>query len=209
MLDLSEDELYNIMAKRPQVQGRRDMDVLIKWVNKRFTIEAPKVEKKVEITAEDAKKEEKKVQEVKDVEMAEEKKDDVKKDDEKKEDDKKEVEKPEETKKEEEKKVGRLRTNVPFVKDGFRIMGPFMTTRRKNITWLGMITRKSMDDVRLDIPHLSAKFVDDVVIPRLLNEKKEEDEKEVEKPEETKKEEEKKEGAKMDVDSKTEEERFT
>ena len=27
MLDLSEDELYNIMAKRPQVQGRKDMDV--------------------------------------------------------------------------------------------------------------------------------------------------------------------------------------
>jgi len=104
MLDLSEDELYNIMAKRPQVQGRKVMDVLIKWANKRFAIEAPKVEKKVEVPAEDTKKEEKKVEEVKDVEMAEEKKDDVKKDDEKKEDDKKEVEKPEETKKEEEKK---------------------------------------------------------------------------------------------------------
>ena len=36
----------------------------------------------------------------------------------------------------------------------------------------------------------------------MLNEKKEDDEKEIEKPEETKKEEEKKEGAKMDVDSK-------
>ena len=52
MLDLSEDELYNIMAKRPQVQGRKDMDVLIKWANTRFTIETPKVEKKVEVTAE-------------------------------------------------------------------------------------------------------------------------------------------------------------
>merc|ERR1712156_1081404 len=97
MLDLSEEELYNIMAKRPQVQGRKAMDVLIRWAKKRFALEAPKVEKKEE-------PEEKKVEEVKDVEMKEEKKDDEKKEDEKKEDDKKEDDKTEEPKKDEEKK---------------------------------------------------------------------------------------------------------
>ena len=35
MLDLSEDELYNIMAKRPRVKGSKVMDVLIKWAEKR------------------------------------------------------------------------------------------------------------------------------------------------------------------------------
>ena len=88
MLDLSEDELYNIMAKRPRVKGSKVMDVLIKWVKKRFALEAPKVEKKEEVVE----KEEKKVEEVKDVEMAEEKKDDEKKEEEKKEDTKKEEE---------------------------------------------------------------------------------------------------------------------
>ena len=74
MLDLSEDELYNIMAKRPRVKGSKVMDVLIKWAKKRFALEAPKIEKKEEA----AEKEEKKVEEVKDVEMAEEKKADEK-----------------------------------------------------------------------------------------------------------------------------------
>ena len=64
MLDLSHDELYNIMAKRPQVQGRKAMDVLLKWAKKQFALEAPKVEKKEEVVE----KEEKKVEEVKDVE---------------------------------------------------------------------------------------------------------------------------------------------
>merc|ERR1712038_2207990 len=100
MLDLSEEELYNIMAKRPQVQGRKAMDVLIRWAKKRFAPEAPKVEKKEE-------PEEKKVEEIKDVEMKEEKKDDEKKDEEKKEESKMDVDaKPEEEKKDETKKEG-------------------------------------------------------------------------------------------------------
>ena len=41
-LDLSEDELYNIMAKRPRVKGSKVMDVLIKWAKKRFALEALK-----------------------------------------------------------------------------------------------------------------------------------------------------------------------
>lgn len=97
MLDLSEEELYNIMAKRPQVQGRKAMDVLIKWAKKKFALEAPKVEKK-EV------EEEKKVEEVKDAETTEDKKDDVKKEEEKKDELKKEDEKSEESKKDDEKK---------------------------------------------------------------------------------------------------------
>ena len=48
MIDLSEEELYNIMTKRPQVAGRKVMDVLIRWVKKSFALEDPKVEKKEE-----------------------------------------------------------------------------------------------------------------------------------------------------------------
>merc|ERR1719436_1128993 len=92
------------MAKRPQVQGRKAMDVLIRWAKKRFALEAPKVEKKEE-------PEEKKVEEVKDVEMKEDDKreddktEESKKDEEKKEESKMDVDaKPEEEKKEEKKK---------------------------------------------------------------------------------------------------------
>ena len=56
MLDLSEDELYNIMAKRPRVKGSKVMDVLIKWVKKRFALEALKVEKKEEVVEKEEKK---------------------------------------------------------------------------------------------------------------------------------------------------------
>merc|ERR1712025_1467743 len=70
MLELSEEELMNIMSKRPQVQGRKAMDVLIKWSKKKLVLEAPKVEKKEESTSE------KKAEDAKDgdVEMKEDKK---------------------------------------------------------------------------------------------------------------------------------------
>ena len=105
MLELSEEELMNIMKRRPQVKAAKVMDVLIKWAKKKFALEAPKVEKKLEAT-EEPKKEEK--EEVKDdVEMKEEKKDETteetKKDEEKKEDTKVEEENKD-TKVEEEKK---------------------------------------------------------------------------------------------------------
>merc|ERR1719278_247550 len=77
MLDLSEEELMNIMSRRPQVKARKAMDVLIKWAKKKFALEAPKVEKK-EV------EEEKKVEEVKDAETNEEKKVEEVKDAEKK-----------------------------------------------------------------------------------------------------------------------------
>ena len=59
MLDLSKEELLNIMAKRPQVKASKVVNVLIKWSKKNLALEAPKVEKKEETTdekkAEDAK----------------------------------------------------------------------------------------------------------------------------------------------------------
>ena len=56
MLDLSDDELYNIMAKLPQVKGSKMMDVLIKWAKKRFAIEALKVEKSKKLVRKKRKK---------------------------------------------------------------------------------------------------------------------------------------------------------
>merc|ERR1712223_1642411 len=91
ILDLTEDELLNIMSRRPEVTARKVMDVLIRWGKKKFAVEAPKPEpKKEEPKKEDEKKEE-------------EKKDDTKKEEEKKEEEK-EAEKKEEDKKEEDKK---------------------------------------------------------------------------------------------------------
>jgi len=115
ILDLSEEELLNIMKRRPEVQARKVMEVLIKWAKKRFAIEAPKEdipieEKKEEPKKEDAKDDTKK-EETKveggdsDVEMVEDKKDEAKKEEEKKDDSKKEEEKKEDTKKEEDTKM--------------------------------------------------------------------------------------------------------
>merc|ERR1712088_205924 len=74
MLDLSEEELMNIMSRKPEVKASKVMDVLVKWAKKKFALESPKEEKKEEATTE-IKKEEKKVEEIKDgdVEMKAEK----------------------------------------------------------------------------------------------------------------------------------------
>ena len=45
MLELSEEELMNIMKRRPQVNAAKVMDVLIKLAKKKFALEASKVEK--------------------------------------------------------------------------------------------------------------------------------------------------------------------
>ena len=110
MIDLSEEELYNIMTKRPQVAGRKVMDVLIRWVKKSFALEAPKVKKKEKAIEET--KEEKKVEEVKDVEMTEEKKEETKKDEEKKDDEKKDEEKIDEPKKKKKKRRKILKSKL-------------------------------------------------------------------------------------------------
>merc|ERR1712098_818776 len=85
IMDLTEDEMLNIMSRRPEVSARKVMDVLIRWGKKKFAIEAPKEEPKKE----ESKKEEEKKEETK--------KDEVKKDDEKKEESK-DAEKKDETK---------------------------------------------------------------------------------------------------------------
>merc|ERR1712066_156700 len=83
ILDLTEDELLNIMSRRPEVQARKVMEVLVKWAKKKYAaIEAPKEEpKKEEPKKEGTKKEEEKKEETKTEE--------AKKDEPKKEDDKK------------------------------------------------------------------------------------------------------------------------
>ena len=52
MLDLSKEELLNIMAKRPQVKASKVMNVLIKWSKKKLALKAPKVEIKAKTTDE-------------------------------------------------------------------------------------------------------------------------------------------------------------
>ena len=42
----SEEELMNIMSRKPQVKASKVMDVLIRWAKKKLALEAPKVEKK-------------------------------------------------------------------------------------------------------------------------------------------------------------------
>merc|ERR1712109_330662 len=131
MLDLTEGEMYDIMSRRPEVQARKVMEVLIKWAKKRYADKKAEIEKakrleeakkkeeekdKEEPKKEDAKMEEDKVdgeatkkeedkkEETKTEEKKEEsKEDDTKMDVDKKDDDKKD-EKKDEKKEGEEKK---------------------------------------------------------------------------------------------------------
>merc|ERR1712110_682335 len=103
ILDLTEDELLNIMSRRPEVQARKVMEVLVKWAKKKYAaIEAPKEEpKKEEPKKDEPKKEDDKKDETKEGEKKDETKEGEKKDD-KKEEEKKEEKVAEKT---EEKKV--------------------------------------------------------------------------------------------------------
>merc|ERR1712038_1978654 len=118
ILDLTEDELLNIMSRRPEVTARKVMDVLIRWGKKKFAVEAPKPEpkkeepkkedeKKEEEKKDDTKKEEEKKEEEKEAEKKDEAKDEEKKEEDKKEEDKKDTSKTEEKveEKKEEKKA--------------------------------------------------------------------------------------------------------
>merc|ERR1712038_343435 len=102
ILDLTEDELLNIMSRRPEVTARKVMDVLIRWGKKKFAVEAPKPEPKKE----EPKKEDEKKEEEKEAEKKDETKEEEKKEEDKKEEDKKDTSKTEEKveEKKEEKK---------------------------------------------------------------------------------------------------------
>lgn len=45
MLDLTEGEMYDIMSRRPEVQARKVMEVLIKWAKKRYNDKKAEIEK--------------------------------------------------------------------------------------------------------------------------------------------------------------------
>merc|ERR1712109_244307 len=101
ILDLSKEELMNIMSRKPQVKASKVMDVLIRWAKKKLALEAPKVEKKEEPEeegkeevkdddvemkedkTEETKKDETKEEETKESKLDEEKKEDVKTDEKK------------------------------------------------------------------------------------------------------------------------------
>merc|ERR1712190_588695 len=80
VLEMGEQELLSIMERKPEVQAKKVMDVLIRWARKMY-----KAEKKIE-SGEAKEGEEKKEDEKKEDKKDEEKKDDEKSDDKKKED---------------------------------------------------------------------------------------------------------------------------
>merc|ERR1712115_313181 len=84
VLGLSEQELLSIMERKPEVQAKKVMDVLIRWARKMYKAEK-KIEsgetKEGEEKKEDEKKEDKKEEEKKDEEKKEKKKDEEKKED--------------------------------------------------------------------------------------------------------------------------------
>lgn len=130
MLDLTEGEMFDIMSRRPEVQARKIMEVLIKWAKKRYFDKKAEIEKakrlEEEKKAEEKRQAEKRAEEDRIMEqtrLAEEKeaeakktgekeKDEPKKEDSKMEEDKveseaakKEDDKTEETKSEEKKET--------------------------------------------------------------------------------------------------------
>ena len=71
ILDLSKEELMNIMSRKPQVKASKVMDVLIRWAKKKLALEETK------------KEEDTKTDETKEGKLDEEKKEDVKTDEKK------------------------------------------------------------------------------------------------------------------------------
>merc|ERR1712012_1238624 len=121
MLDLTEGEMYDIMSRRPEVQARKVMEVLIKWAKKRYADKKAEIEKAKRLeqekkaeekrlaekrAEEDRIMEETRLREEKEAEEAKKKEDEKDKEEPKKEDAKMEEDKVdgETTKKEEDKK---------------------------------------------------------------------------------------------------------
>merc|ERR1712012_1042782 len=121
MLDLTEGEMYDIMSRRPEVQARKVMEVLIKWAKKRYADKKAEIEKAKRLeeekkaeekrlaekrAEEDRIMEETRLREEKEAEEAKKKEEEKDKEEPKKEDAKMEEDKVdgEATKKEEDKK---------------------------------------------------------------------------------------------------------
>ena len=109
VLDLSEEELIELISKEPEVQAKKLMSVLIKWAKKRYLPETDEEPEKKKPKLEET--EEKKTEEKTEKDDAE-----KKEDGEKKEDDKA---------KEEEKKADKPTSALAYLKNKIRIISRY------------------------------------------------------------------------------------
>jgi len=190
MLDLTEGEMYDIMSRRPEVQARKVMEVLIKWAKKRYTDKKAEIEKakrlEEEKKAEEKRLADKRAEEdriMEETRLAEEKEAEKKKlgitDEPKKEEDKKEEDKVEgEVKTKEDDKVEETKTDDK--------------------------KEEAKDDTKMDVDKKEDEKQEKSGEEEKKEEEKKEDKKEDDKKEE-KKDEEKKTEEKKDVEKKADE----
>jgi len=196
MLDLTEGEMYDIMSRRPEVQARKVMEVLIKWAKKRYADKKAEIEKAKRLeeekkaeekrlaekrAEEDRIMEETRLREEKEAEEAKKKEEEKDKEEPKKEDAKMEEDKVdgEATKKEEDKKE------------------ETKTEEKKE--------ESKEDDTKMDVDQKDDSKKDEKKDEKKEGEEKKEEEKKDEKKEEEKKSEEKKPEEKKDAEKKTDE----
>jgi len=196
MLDLTEGEMYDIMSRRPEVQARKVMEVLIKWAKKRYADKKAEIEKAKRLeeekkaeekrlaekrAEEDRIMEETRLREEKEAEEAKKKEEDKDKEEPKKEDAKMEEDKVdgEVTKKEEDKKE---ETKPEEKKE-----------------------ESKEDDTKMEVDKKDDDKKDEKKDEKKEGEEKKEEEKKDDKKEEEKKSEEKKPEEKKDVEKKAEE----
>ena len=92
VLDLSEEELIELISKEPEVQAKKLMSVLIKWAKKRYLPETDEEPEKKKPKLEET--EEKKTEEKTEKDDAEKKEDGEKKEDDKAKEEEKKADKP-------------------------------------------------------------------------------------------------------------------
>jgi len=196
MLDLTEGEMYDIMSRRPEVQARKVMEVLIKWAKKRYADKKAEIEKAKRLeeekkaeekrlaekrAEEDRIMEETRLREEKEAEEAKKKEEDKDKEEPKKEDAKMEEDKVDgdAAKKEEDKKE---ETKPEEKKE-----------------------ESKEDDTKMEVDKKDDDKKDEKKDEKKEGEEKKEEEKKDDKKEEEKKSEEKKPEEKKDAEKKAEE----
>jgi len=196
MLDLTEGEMYDIMSRRPEVQARKVMEVLIKWAKKRYADKKAEIEKakrlEEEKKAEEKRLAEKRAEEdriMEETRLREEKEaEEAKKKEEGKD---KEEPKKEDTKMEEGKVDGEATKKEEDKKEETK------TEEKKE--------ESKEDDTKMDVDKKDDDKKDEKNDEKKEGEEKKEEEKKEEKKEDEKKSEEKKPEEKKDAEKKTDE----
>jgi len=198
MLDLTEGEMYDIMSRRPEVQARKVMEVLIKWAKKRYADKKAEIEKakrlEEEKKAEEKRLAEKRAEEdriMEETRLREEKEaEEAKKKEEDKDKDKEEPKK-EDAKMEEDKVDGDATKKEEDKKEGTK------PEEKKE--------ESKEDDTKMEVDKKDDDKKDEKKDEKKEGEEKKEEEKKDDKKEEEKKSEEKKPEEKKDAEKKAEE----